>query len=185
MEATLNHLNHRHVDLVVLATHQREGVSRWTHRAVAEPIARRAKTITLFVPHGQDGFISLADGTVSLQHILIPVDSAPHPQAAVEMATQLAQVLEVTHAVFTLVYVGAEDNMPSVQQTQQLGWTWQQEVRQGPIVEQILDAANTSEADLIIMATAGRHGFLDALRGSTSERIVRSAACPVLAIPAI
>ena len=37
-------------------------------------------------------------------------------------------------------------------------------------------------ADLIGMATAGHHGFLDALRGSTTERVIRQAPCPVLTI---
>lgn len=183
VEATIHYLNHRDADLVVLATHQREGVSRWTHRAVAEPIARRAKTMTLFVPHGQNGFISLADGAVSLQRIVIPVDSTPHPQAAAWVAAQLVQTLEVSDAILTLVYVGAEGDMPSVQQVDHPEVTWERVVRKRPVVEQILEVGNACEADLIVMATAGRHGFLDALRGSTSEQIVRRATCPVLAIP--
>jgi len=39
------------------------------------------------------------------------------------------------------------------------------------------------KANLIGMATAGHHGLLDALRGSTTERVLRQAPCPVLAIP--
>ena len=39
-------------------------------------------------------------------------------------------------------------------------------------------------ANLIMMATAGHQGFLDALRGSTTERVLRHAPCPVLAVPA-
>jgi nucleotide-binding universal stress UspA family protein len=39
------------------------------------------------------------------------------------------------------------------------------------------------DADLIVMATAGHQGALDALRGSTTERVVRQATCPVLAVP--
>ena len=46
----------------------------------------------------------------------------------------------------------------------------------------ILDAAR--EADLIVMATEGEHGIIDALRGSVTERVVRDAPCPVLAVPA-
>jgi hypothetical protein len=34
------------------------------------------------------------------------------------------------------------------------------------------------------MPTAGHQGFLDVLRGSTSERVLRHAPCPVLSIPA-
>jgi nucleotide-binding universal stress UspA family protein len=33
------------------------------------------------------------------------------------------------------------------------------------------------------MVTEGSHGFLDALRGSTTQQIIRQAPCPVLAIP--
>jgi nucleotide-binding universal stress UspA family protein len=35
-----------------------------------------------------------------------------------------------------------------------------------------------------VMATEGRNGFLDALRGSHSEQVLRQCACPLLAIPA-
>jgi nucleotide-binding universal stress UspA family protein len=35
------------------------------------------------------------------------------------------------------------------------------------------------------MATEGRQGFVDAVRGSVTERVVRGAPCPVLAVPAI
>ncbi|HEX2928596.1 MAG TPA: universal stress protein [Candidatus Binatia bacterium] len=34
------------------------------------------------------------------------------------------------------------------------------------------------------MATEGRHGFVDAVRGSVTEQVVRGAPCPVLAVPA-
>jgi len=44
--------------------------------------------------------------------------------------------------------------------------------------------AHATEADLIVMATEGRNGFLDALRGSHSEQVLRQCACPLLAIPA-
>ncbi len=55
---------------------------------------------------------------------------------------------------------------------------------EGPTVEAILSAANAYLADLVVMPTAGRHGFLDALRGSTTEQVLRRAPCPLLALPA-
>jgi nucleotide-binding universal stress UspA family protein len=39
-------------------------------------------------------------------------------------------------------------------------------------------------ADLIVMASEGRHGFLDAFRGSTSERVLHHVHCPLAVIPA-
>jgi nucleotide-binding universal stress UspA family protein len=54
----------------------------------------------------------------------------------------------------------------------------------GSPVETIVEEAKSSEADLILMATAGHQGFLDVIRGSTSERVLRHAPCPVLTVPA-
>jgi nucleotide-binding universal stress UspA family protein len=50
-------------------------------------------------------------------------------------------------------------------------------------VQSIVDAALEYDVDLIGMPTAGRHGLFDALRGSTTERVIRHAPCLVFAIP--
>jgi nucleotide-binding universal stress UspA family protein len=56
-------------------------------------------------------------------------------------------------------------------------------IRHGNIVKTIIDAALEYDVDLIVMPTAGHHGILDALRGSTTERVLRHAPCPVYAVP--
>ena len=63
------------------------------------------------------------------------------------------------------------------------GWTWDTVVTEGDVTNEILKAAGETRAGLIVMSTEGRHGFLDALRGSTSEQVLRRAACPLLAVP--
>jgi nucleotide-binding universal stress UspA family protein len=179
----LHVLEEHPADLVVLATHQRGGLSRWLHQAVAEPIARRSKAMTLFIPHGVDGFVALADGTVTLQRILIPIDRVPRPQPAVEAAAVTALALGCDAVSFTLVHVGAAGAMPVVREAAWPGWSWEKIERRGDVVEQILDVATSRHSDLIVLTTAGHHGVLDALRGSTTERILRGARCPVLAVP--
>ena len=57
-------------------------------------------------------------------------------------------------------------------------------LRSGNVVQSIIDAAIEFEIDMIGMPTAGHHGVLDALRGSTTERVLRQAPCPLLAISA-
>jgi len=49
-------------------------------------------------------------------------------------------------------------------------------------VEEILAAAREFDADMVMMSTDGRDGFLDIFRGSHAERVVRGAPCPVAAI---
>jgi len=183
INAMLHYLTEHRVELVVLTTHQRTGLPRWMHRAVAEPLARQAATMTLFVPQGRAGFVTLGDGAVTLRHILIPIDHVPPPHAAVETAAAWAHALAGGPVTFTLVHVGAAEAMPAVSPPQDASWTWERTVRQGQVVEQILTLATACAADLIVLTTQGHHGLLDALRGSTTERILRGAPCPVLAIP--
>ncbi len=171
-------------DLIVLSTHQYEGGMRWLRKRVAEPLARQSKLNTLFVPHGVEGFVSLQDGSLSLKNFTIPVDSEPSSQPAVDQAARAAERLGVEEATFDLVHVGDDGSMPALRLPQRDGWNWKRHVRQGDVVDSILAAAQDSSADVIIMATAGRNGFLDALRGSTTERLLRGANCPLLAIPA-
>jgi nucleotide-binding universal stress UspA family protein len=60
-------------------------------------------------------------------------------------------------------------------------------LRQGPAWSEILAAAKDARADLIVIGTHGRRGLSRALLGSVAEKVVRTAACPVLTVhgPAI
>src|SRR5215470_5473522 len=84
VQSVLAFLRSHPTDLIVLATHQHEGRSRWLQHSVAEPIARQSGQMTLFIPHGVEGFVSRQDGSVSLRNILIPITSKPRPQPAIE-----------------------------------------------------------------------------------------------------
>jgi len=56
-------------------------------------------------------------------------------------------------------------------------------LRFGDPHEEILAGAREEQASLIVMGTHGRTGFSRALIGSVAERVVRSAAFPVLTVP--
>jgi nucleotide-binding universal stress UspA family protein len=55
-------------------------------------------------------------------------------------------------------------------------------VRQGIPSEQIVQAAREQRADLIVVGTHGRTGLDHILLGSTAERVIRRALCPVLTV---
>jgi nucleotide-binding universal stress UspA family protein len=55
-------------------------------------------------------------------------------------------------------------------------------VRYGRSFHEIADAARTLKVDLIIISTHGYTGLKHALLGSTTERVVRHAPCPVLVV---
>ena len=73
--------------------------------------------------------------------------------------------------------------MPAVECPDVPGWEWKTANLTGDVIHGIVDSTVKSAAGLIVMATDGRHGFLDALRGSHSERVLRHAPAPLLAVP--
>jgi nucleotide-binding universal stress UspA family protein len=171
-------------DLIVLATHGREGVPRWLRGSVAEPAAREADAPTLFLPSEARGFVDPDSGALRLRNVLIPIDHRPRPEAAVREAARLCRTLAPAGVALHLVYVGEQPDMPLLEIENLAPFEVAREARAGEVVDEILAAAAARQADLIAMATAGHHGFLDALRGSTTERVLRHAPCPVLAVPA-
>ena len=48
--------------------------------------------------------------------------------------------------------------------------------------EEVIAAAQVQEADLVIVGTRGKSGLAHVLLGSTAERVIRMAPCPVLAV---
>jgi nucleotide-binding universal stress UspA family protein len=183
VKACLGFLGKHPEDLIVLAVHQREGPVRWLERSVGEPIARGAGQMTLFIPHGVGGFVSRQDGSISLQNILIPVTSKPRPQPGVEAAARLISNLQLFGGTVTLLHVGPTGEMPSVKLPVDTNWNWNRVARAGEPAETILQTAKDLRADLIVMTTDGPDGFLDGLRGTTSERVLRKARCPVANLP--
>ncbi len=173
-------LGHR-PDVFVLATHGREGFDRLLHASKAEEIARRTHVPTIFIGPEAHGFVEKSSGQIRLERILIPVAHSPSPIHSLQFLTDLLAPVGVSSAAFHFVHVG--DTAPKIMGvSDQLESTI--EVVQGPIVDTLLRIAQDYHADMIAMPTAGRHGFLDALRGSTTERVLRRASCPVLAMPA-
>jgi nucleotide-binding universal stress UspA family protein len=179
----LAHLRTFAPDLIVLTTHQRDGVARWLHKSVAEPLARRSGAMTLFVPNRGHGFVSPEDGRVTLQRVLIPVDHAPPADTAIQKAWSLVRGLGCTTGEVRLIHVGDPAHAPAPTGLADAGWPLEMVVRQGDVVPCILEEQAQWGADLLVLATQGHQDFLDALRGSTTERVVRGARCPVLAVP--
>jgi nucleotide-binding universal stress UspA family protein len=172
-------LSHR-PDVIVLATHGREGLNRWLRGSVSEELVRRTHIPTLFVgPHAK-GFVDVATGRMRLERVLVPVAHHPSPLGSLNVLTELLAPLGVTPEAFRFLYVG--DDPPKITATSEAMHLREVEVAEGPVVETILRVARDEEADVIAMPTAGHEGFLDALRGSTTEQVLRQAPCPVLAI---
>jgi nucleotide-binding universal stress UspA family protein len=170
-------------DLVVLATHGRDGLEHWLKGSVAEAVFRRSTLPTLFITPGARGFIDQISGDIQLRRVLVPVDFTPSPGPALETVQQFCTLLTGTTVAVDILHVGEEaPPLPTASPGGRLLPPVM--LRSGNVVQAIVNAAIELDVDLIGMPTAGHHGVLDALRGSTTERVIRHAPCPVLALSA-
>jgi nucleotide-binding universal stress UspA family protein len=181
VNAILDFIDEVPTDLIVLATEGRDGIPRWLKPSIAEQIAQKSDTMTLFVPAEGTGFVSPEDGTVSLKRILLPVDHKPSPRFAIEYAKRTSGLAENPVEIILLHVGEAKFSNLGLPEEKSIKWRW--EYKQGDVVETISKTAEENKVDLIIMPTAGHEGFLDALRGSITEQVLRQSYCPLLAIP--
>jgi nucleotide-binding universal stress UspA family protein len=169
-------LSHR-PDLIVLMTHGREGLHRWLSRSVSEQLARQTHVPTLFFGPNAMGFVDTATGELRLERILVPIAHHPSPGLALSLTNDVFGSIGSSPPSIKLFHVGHKppplDDMMGVPQVA---------LAEGPVVSTILTFAQENQMQLIAMPTAGHQGFLDVFRGSTTERVLREASCPVLAV---
>ncbi len=188
-------------DLVVMGTHGRSGFERFVIGSVAERVLRKAPCPVLTVPpHVAEG----PPDEVRFKHILCPVDFSPASLQAFGFAVDLARQADGRVTVLhTIEWLAEEEpreyahfNVPEYRKhlladadarlkalVAGESQTWaaiEEVVVLGRAHREILRAADT--ADLIVMGTQGRGGLGLSLFGSTTQQVVRAAACPVLTV---
>lgn len=181
-KAMLHYLEKHVPDLMVLSTRQREGLARLLKPSVAASLARDTGSLTLFIPEGAPGFVRKEDGAVTLRRILIPIDFDPPVLETFEIAQRFCDLLNCPEIEATLLHVVEQKGPIDFQYESRSDWKWDLIHGQGDPVTCIIEHAERKQIDLIVMGTMGRVGILDALRGSTTERVINTTHCPVLAV---
>jgi nucleotide-binding universal stress UspA family protein len=133
--------------------------------------------------------------------IVAPTDGSPPSNWGVDRAIDLAAGFGATvHALYVVDQGGRPGNWDIVVERQEAageaalddtesrgaaaGVTVEKHLRRGHPAEEILAFVDEADIELIVMGTHGRSG-IDRLRhaGSTTERVIRGATIPVLAVP--
>ena len=140
---------------------------------------------------------------LSVNNLLVPVDFSEPSKKALDYATLFARKLGARITLLSVIedapFAGLEEN-PLAITSQELEAKVKaslaglgarlvgQErleavlVRAGQPFEEIIKAARALKTDLIIIATHGYTGLRRVVLGSTAERVVRLAPCPVLTV---
>lgn len=189
--AILRYADEHAADLIVVGTHQRRGVPRLFMGSVAAEVVRSAQVPVLVVGPKH----RVPDGCAC---ILAPVDFSEPSMAALHCAADLAQEqgakLLAVHVVDTMTlppYFDADffeagreqawDSLEEAVAQAKLPVTPELVVSTGRVHERLVELAADHGADLIVMGCLGLTGLDRLLLGSVTERVLRSAPCPVLA----
>lgn len=181
LAAIMNYLEDHLADFIVLAAKRKKCLPTSIDYRVSTQLIRYSQVDSLIIPEGSDGFVSIEDGTVSLRHILVPIDNNPEPETAINDAAALAHVMGNQLVDITLLHVSDRGKMPAVKLPQQMQCTFKKVLRTGKIADKIIASANELEVDLIAMATHGGEGYIDISQKSVIEQVLQQAPCPVLA----
>lgn len=181
LQAIVDYVGGHDVQLIVLTTEGRMGLSRLVQPSIAERMARLTGASTLIVPKNARGFVT-RDGRIQLSRLLVPVAVEPDPMAAVEAAAGAARTMAKGSVEIYVIHVGKD--VPKLSFPDVPGCSWRKMATKGDVIETIVEMASAHDVDLIVMATEGPKGVLDSLRGSVTERVVRRGTYPVLAVPA-
>jgi nucleotide-binding universal stress UspA family protein len=131
------------------------------------------------------------------RRILVPTDLSPASRLAAPLAALLARTfraeaigLHVEAAVSLGGLMGAsaprDPMVPSEASVRRFlaadfaEVAFSARVERGTVWSRIVESAHSLEADLVVMATRGHDSVGDTILGSTTDRVVRHAPCPVL-----
>ncbi|HYG36518.1 MAG TPA: universal stress protein [Clostridia bacterium] len=152
-----------------------------------------------FTPE-ESRFLGVPSGSppFSLKRILVPVDFSECSKKALAYAVPFARQFKAELVLINVLSpypvtpemapIGVEDfegaaiEMEKVRELVGEGVAVKTLLRKGSPHLEIFEAAKELEADLIILATHGRTGLAHLLLGSTTEKVVRQAPCPVLVV---
>lgn len=184
-------------DVIAMPTRGRTGLAQAVLGSVTERVLRRSDTPVLVLP--PDG-----EAEYPYRDILVPTDGSDPSAEALDAGAAVANALGATLHVLTVV----DMRRPGVDIRSEAGMDGLEQ-RANALVEEatarardagvdsvvghvasghdiaggITGAVETHDADLVVMGTHGRSGLDRFLLGSVTERTVRTAPVPVLAVP--
>jgi nucleotide-binding universal stress UspA family protein len=181
-------------DIVVMGTHGRRGFERWFLGSVTERILRHSPKPVLVLSETDRPIAVPPD----VKSVLVTTDFSEGTEAAVGLGVALAEEAPARLTMLHVVeqppeYQGSvegvakilEEHLDTMIPESVRQWcTVQSEVRIGTPYQRILAMAHEENVDLIVMNIHGKGVFERAVLGSTAERVLRGAECPVLAVPA-
>ena len=181
-------------DLIALGTYGRKGLKRLLMGSVTSQVILNSPCDVLVVKKPR----SIHSG--SYHSLLVPFDGSDTSKKALTRASELSKIDGAEIAVLYVIpryeemidFFKTETIKKSLFQEAEkivegakrhaagLGVQIKAVVQEGHAGDKIVDIADTFKHDLIVMGTHGWRGVNKAIMGSTAERIIAYASCPIL-----
>lgn len=181
-------------DIVVMGTHGRRGFERWFLGSVTERLLRHCSVPVLVLSDtGTDMKVP-----PDVEKVLVTTDFSEGTNEAMSWALAIAQEAPAEVTLMHVVQQPAEragdvegladileEHLSSMVPAEVRNWcTVGSRVEIGTPYQKILSILEESDVDLLVMNIHGKGMLSRALMGTTAERVIRGADCPVLAVPA-
>lgn len=197
-DSILEYIESSQFDIILIGTHGRTGLKHLFLGSVAEKIVRLSPIPVLTVHRSIHKF--------QLKKLLVPIDFSPYSQESAEIAISLAKEF---NAEIDFLHVIEQDVHPSfyaagIESIFQIDKDLKDRViqnlkdflaeqvhpdlpvnyivKEGKAHKEIVDISKEKNSDIIIISTHGLTGLDYFLLGSTTEKVVRWANCPVLTV---
>ena len=206
-EAIVDYAAEGDIRQIVMTTHGRTGISRWTHGSVAERVLQSASVPVLMV-RAEEGNLHITPTQVSLRRILVPLDGSTVAEQVLPPATGIAQALDAKMILFQVPIIHVSGSLSGdwylpihgILETatqdaeayldgvaaglREEGVTVSTAMRIGGVADSIIGYARANQVDLIAMCTHGRTGLGRWLLGSVADRVLRGSRVPILLVRA-
>jgi nucleotide-binding universal stress UspA family protein len=182
-------------DLIAMGTHGRKGLKRLIMGSVTSGVIVHSPVDVIVVKKPCDECAAVYPS------ILLPFDGSDFSKKALHRACELARI---DGSQITVLYVipryeemigffrtdsikkrlqeEAEKIIETATGIAGQGISVKTEIQEGQTGDEITKAASRLKSDLIVMGTYGWRGVDKAIMGSTTERVIANASCPVLAV---
>ena len=118
------------------------------------------------------------------KRLLVPVGSLADVDTALTAAIAMAERSSARPVDITLLHVGTDRSvLDRAELPEEKSVVWHKELRDGQVLDRIVEVVELWDIDLVVMATNGTDSLKDDLFGTTTERILRSIERPLLAVP--
>ena len=178
----------RNADLIIMGTHLRHGWRRALLGSVSEGVLHGSECPVLTVA-ARDGYVGAAPYAIT--NIMCPVNFTDVARESLHVAARLADAFG---AHLTIVHVLEADEVMNTKADEEKVRLWvapelqdvcsfRELVVRGGAAERVLDCADDAGSDLLVIGAQHKF-FRDAtVIGTTTERLIRFASCPVMVVP--